>query len=55
MDELKSGQQRTRVIMSHSSHPATLDPGKDGGRRVQEQGNRGEGGGCGSASVQQKG
>lgn len=39
---VKPGQQRTRVMLSHSSHTAILDPGKDRGRRVQEQGSRGE-------------
>lgn len=29
-------------MLSHSSHTAMLDPGKDRGRRVQEQGSRGE-------------
>lgn len=39
---VKPGQQRTRVMLSHSSHIARLVPGKDRGRRVQEQGRRGE-------------
>ena len=39
---VKPGQQRTRVMLSHSSHTARLDPGKDRGRRVREQGSRGE-------------
>jgi len=29
-------------MLSHSSHTARLDPGKDRGRREQEQGSRGE-------------
>lgn len=29
-------------MLSHSSHTARLDPGKDRGRRAQEQGSRGE-------------
>lgn len=29
-------------MLSHSSHTARLDPGKDRGRRVREQGSRGE-------------
>lgn len=40
--QLKPGQQRTRVMLVHSSPTARLDGGKDGGRRVQEQGSRGE-------------
>lgn len=39
---VKPGQRRTRVMLSHSSHTARLDPGKDRGRREQEQGSRGE-------------
>lgn len=34
----KPGQQRTRLMSSHSSHSARLLPGKDRGRRVREQG-----------------
>lgn len=29
-------------MLSHSSHTARLDPGKDRGRRAWEQGSRGE-------------
>lgn len=29
-------------MVSHSSHTARHDPGKDRGRRAQEQGSRGE-------------
>lgn len=39
---LKPGQQRTRVMLAHSSPTASLDGGKDRGRRVREQGSRGE-------------
>lgn len=39
---VKPGQQRTRVMLSHSSHTARPDPGKDRGRRAREQGSRGE-------------
>lgn len=40
--QLKPGQQRTRVMLAHSSPTASLDGGKDRGRRVREQGSRGE-------------
>lgn len=40
--QLKPGQQRTRVMLAYSSPTASLDGGKDGGRRVREQGSRGE-------------
>lgn len=48
-------------MLSHSSHSARLDSGKDRGRRAQEQGSRGEArrgrigqGGWGSGGVQQE-
>lgn len=42
-------------MLAHSSQTAKLDPGKDGGRREQEQGSRGEAGwGCRLGGIQRE-